>query len=67
MEQEINIDWGRGGRSVLSSVDAIPVCCGDDQSTSLSYGHELWKETEKMRSQIQAEMSFLCGEAVLFL
>ena len=35
---------------------------------TLTYGHELWVVTERMRSQIQAvEMSFLCTVAGLSL
>ncbi|MDF4405451.1 reverse transcriptase domain-containing protein, partial [Vibrio parahaemolyticus] len=35
---------------------------------TLTYGHELWVVTERMRSQIQAsEMSFLCGVSGLSL
>jgi len=35
---------------------------------TLTYGHELWVATERMRSRIQAaEMSFLCRVAGLSL
>ena len=48
------MDWG----SVCSYVNAKGVCCGEERA--VTYGHELWVVTERMRLQIQeAEISFL--------